>query len=105
MIKVNNITVQPEKFPDGTLLFNKNNIDLLNEDTANILWKFENNEELVTIIFLTRYLHSNGISHIRLNMPYIPNARQDRVKSKNDVFTLKYFADVINWLEFDCVKV
>lgn len=105
MIKVNNITVQPKKFPDGTLLFNKNNTDLLNENTAKILWRFENNEELVTIIFLTKYLRSNGISRIQLNMPYIPNARQDRVKTNSDVFTLKYFAEVINWLEFDCVKV
>lgn len=105
MIKVNNIVVQPEKFPDGTLLFNKNNTDLLNENTAKILWRFENNEELVTIIFLTKYLRSNGISRIQLNMPYIPNARQDRVKSENDVFTLKYFAEIINELKFDMVQV
>ncbi len=38
-------------------------------------------------------------------MPYIPNARQDRVKTKEDVFTLKYFAQVINWLDFTSVTV
>ena len=105
MIKVNNIVVHPEKFPDGTLLFNKNNTDLLSDNKAKILWKFENNEELITVIFLTKYLRSNGIAYIQLDMPYIPNARQDRIKTNNDVFTLKYFADIINWLQFDCVRV
>ena len=74
MIKVNNIVVHTEKFPDGTLLFNKNNTDLLSDNKAKILWKFENNEELITVIFLTKYLRSNGIAYIQLDMPYIPNA-------------------------------
>ena len=38
-------------------------------------------------------------------MPYIPNARQDRVKTSEDVFTLKYFADIINYLNFNQVQV
>ena len=38
-------------------------------------------------------------------MPYIPNARQDRVKGPEDVFTLKYFANVINALGFRTVTV
>ena len=38
-------------------------------------------------------------------MPYIPNARMDRVKNKDEVFTLKYFADFINNLNFDKVIV
>ena len=46
-----------------------------------------------------------GAEKVSLIMPYIPNARQDRVKSKSDVFTLKYFADFINNLHFDRVIV
>jgi ribose-phosphate pyrophosphokinase len=38
-------------------------------------------------------------------MPYIPHARMDRVKSDEDVFTLKYFAEVINSLNFKIVWV
>jgi ribose-phosphate pyrophosphokinase len=38
-------------------------------------------------------------------MPYIPNARMDRVKNIEDVFTLKYFAEILNSLEFDEVMV
>jgi ribose-phosphate pyrophosphokinase len=38
-------------------------------------------------------------------MPYIPNARMDRVKNPEDVFTLKYFAELLNSLELDEVEV
>ena len=38
-------------------------------------------------------------------MPYIPHARMDRVKSDEDVFTLKYFCEVINSLNFKVVHV
>ena len=40
-----------------------------------------------------------------LDMPYIPHARMDRVKAKEDVFTLKYFAEIINSLNFKRVFV
>ncbi len=38
-------------------------------------------------------------------MFYLPNARMDRIHDQGEVFTLKGFADVINWLEFDRVEV
>ena len=66
---------------------------------------FENNEELVALIYIVKHLKSHGINRVHLDMPYIPNARQDRVKSDEDVFTLKYFAEVINSLNFASVTV
>ena len=53
-----------------------------------------NNEELVTLIFITRHLQTNGIHNIDLTLPYVPNGRQDRAPSSADVFTLKYFCQV-----------
>lgn len=38
-------------------------------------------------------------------MNYLPNARMDRIHEKDEVFTLKSFADVINWLNFDLVEI
>lgn len=101
MIKVNGKIVEVNKFPDGTLLI-KENVDY---DRALITWVFENNEELVSLIFLTNHLRSHGVRTIGLFMPYIPNARQDRVKNPEDVFTLKYFSSVINSLGFYKVTV
>ena len=107
MIKIDGKKIILGKFPDGTPLL-KPDIDFSKyEDCkrATLTWHFESNEEMVAVMFLTRHLQRNGILFIDLVMPYIPNARQDRVKSSNDVFTLKYFAEFINELAFDTVTV
>ena len=42
---------------------------------------------------------------MNLVLPFVPNARMDRTHSSKEVFTLKYFAEVINSLEFASVTV
>ena len=113
MIKINNRVVDINYFPDGTLMLKENPIDLTTVASsffskgmkAKITWNYRNNEELVVLIFITKHLRRIGFTDIELVMPYIPNARQDRVKSDTDVFTLKYFAEIINYLNFDKVTV
>lgn len=106
MIKINGEVVNTKKFPDGTLLLKEDvPYDFKDYREATITWLFEDNEELVTLIYIVKHLNSHGITNLNLNMPYIPNSRQDRVKTTEDVFTLKYFAEVINWLNFDSVTV
>ena len=106
MIYLNGIETAIGHFPDGTILMKESvEINHKSERTAKILWKFENNEELVALIYLTRHLKSHGVTNIHLDMPYIPNARQDRVKSDCDIFTLKYFSETINFLDFKSVTV
>ena len=116
MLKLNDIAVDLNKFPDGTMLMKA---DLYNKycrcqrDAKNkgenvmvsITWFYENDTELIALIYLTRHLQTKGFTDIRLNMPYVPNARQDRVKKDEDVFTLKYFTEVINSLGFSAVTV
>lgn len=102
MIKCNGKPVDVNHFPDGTLLM-KEDVTGLKEVT--LTWLFENNEELVAVYFLTKHLRSKGIENITLRMPYIPNARQDRVKTAEDIFTLKYFGELINSLNFKKVVV
>ncbi|MCR5835531.1 MAG: ribose-phosphate pyrophosphokinase [Lachnospiraceae bacterium] len=106
MIAINGKQIISGKFPDGTLLIKEDVPKIYDESRrADILWKFENNEEIVMLMYLTRHLQSNGVTDIHLNMPYIPNARQDRVKTSEDVFTLKYFAELINSLNYKSVTV
>ena len=107
MIKYNDRLVNIGHFPDGTLLMK----ELVSEELAPkkekafITWLYENNEELLGLYFLTKHLQAKGIRDISLKLPYIPNARQDRVKKSEDVFTLKYFAEIINSLGFSKVTV
>ena len=106
MIKLNQEKINIGYFPDGTLLLKQSvPVDFPEERSATIQWLFENNEELVILIYLVKHLKSHEITKIHLNLPYIPNARQDRVKGDEDVFTLKYFAETINDLSFASVTV
>ena len=105
MIKLNGTVVETGHFPDGTTLMKQRPSHDMYQNGAKVEWFFEDNEELVVLIYLTKHLRENGVKDIYLNLPYIPNARQDRVKSSEDVFTLKYFADIINYLNFNSVQV
>lgn len=105
MIKLNGEIVNINHFPDGTLLL-KEEGNWCGGGAHKIEWYFESNEELLALIFLTKHLRSfDNTRKINLSLPYIPNARQDRVKTTEDVFTLKYFADIINYLNFNQVQV
>ena len=92
-------------FPDSTP---KIDITHLSSSTRwthiTICWKYESMEELFDVICLTKHLQNQG-KVVSLYLPYIPNARMDRVKSVNEIFTLKHFCDVINSLEFEKVTV
>lgn len=108
MIKLDGKEVALVQFPDGTF---SSKIEVpvdqngKAKETAEITWFFKDNSELVALMFLVRHLKDAGVLNIDLYMPYIPNARMDRVKAPEDVFTLKYFAGMINWLGFRTVRV
>ncbi|MBO5146303.1 MAG: ribose-phosphate pyrophosphokinase [Lachnospiraceae bacterium] len=105
MIRLNNQKVNISHFPDGTLLL-KEIVDAADKNAPLVIkWNFENNEELLAVYFLAKHIRAAGFSNLILDMPYIPNARQDRVKNPEDVFTLKYFAELINSLSFTEVRV
>ena len=101
MIKVNGTTINPTSFPDGTKLIKYKKNDSW---TTNIAWYYESDEELFTLYALTKHLQRFGDICI-LYMPYVPNARFDRTKNREEVFTLKYFADFINSLNYENVII
>ena len=109
MIKVNGKVIAQNQFPDKTLLLKISETILENcDDTGyiNIHWLYENDAELFTLICVKRYFDENFYRKaIHLIMPYIPHARMDRVKNDEDVFTLKYFCEIINSLHFTTVEV
>ncbi len=101
MIKVDNIIVDTKAtFPDGTLAMKA--LTPRGVGMVYITWKYENDAELFALICLRRHYADR---EAMLYMPYIPHARMDRVKNSNDVFTLKYFCEVINSLNFRRVDV
>ena len=112
MIKINDEVINIGSFPDGSMLIKHNpyardlkDLSTINFSEACIVWKYENDLEILALVYLVKHLRANGVDDIYLNMPYIPNARQDRVKSPEDVFTLKYFAEILNSLNLTSVYV
>lgn len=90
----------PTAFPDGTNLLK---FDPQREEYT-ITWLYDNDAELFQLIALTKHLKNKGCK-VWLNLPYVPNARMDRVKNNDEVFTLKAFAETINWLGFEEVRI
>lgn len=103
MIQLNEHIIGNDRFPDGTLLMK---LPFSPKPSNEIRWHYENDAELFKLICLVKAMREmyKGV-RIDLFMPYLPNARQDRVKNPEDVFTLKYFCEIINSLEFDTVFV
>jgi ribose-phosphate pyrophosphokinase len=109
MIKVedlnnqNTVTLNPTDFPDGTKLIKYNPTFV--DGAYRITWLYDNDSELFQLIALVKHLKSKARCRIWLKLPYVPNARMDRVKNSDEVFTLKAFADTINWLGFEGVTI
>lgn len=101
MITLNGNTVDIGSFPDGTMLIKEH----VQNCAQTIEWHYENDREFLALIYLVKHLRAHNAYRIHLIMPYIPNARQDRVKNEEDVFTLKYFAEILNSLRFASITV
>ena len=104
MISVDNKQVDFKHFNDGTLRLNFAPVSLFNG--IFITWLYDGEEEMSQLYFLTNHLRqSYGASKIILTLPYVPNARMDRIQDKKECFTLKYFCQFINDLYFEKVII
>ena len=101
MIKIDNHIIKFGKFADGTF---HTDIDCGNfMPHTPIVWLYDNDEEMTALWFLTQHCRDHEGYRRDLVMPYLPNARFDRTQLPTDVFTLKYFSQMINALHYDNV--
>ena len=109
MIRVGEISIPwgQNMFPDHSLLLKLDPDKMFdNRGAIKVEWLYEGDSELFTLICVKRHIDRHfSTKEVVLEMPYIPHARMDRVKSDEDVFTLKYFCEVINSLNFKIVWV
>lgn len=107
MIFFNGKRINTTQFPDGTASFRFYLEGLECDSIPSITWKYDNDSECMVVWYLVNHIRSimGPDTHVQLMMPYIPNARMDRVKNGDEVFTLKWFADFINALHFCHVAV
>ena len=108
MITVNGIEIVRKTFPDGSLcLLDLNNSLLYPNKNYEIVWLYEGDYEIFMLICIVKHLRSKTYNNVGFNltMPYVVNSRLDRTHSDNEVFTLKYFAEIINDLKFNKVLI
>ena len=105
MIKVNDTEIKVGHFPDGTQSIEFSD-DQPYYSTNEVEWFYDSDEEVFTLMCVVDMIRRNSKnSRIKLWIPYLLNARMDRIKKPEQNFSLKVFADFINSLNFDEVVV
>lgn len=102
MILFDGNKISPNEFPDKTPRFSS--VAVKRFTCYRIRWYYESMDELITLMMLAAHIYDNGAS-ATLYMPYVPNARMDRVHSSSEVFTLRHFCNIINSLSFESVHI
>ena len=103
MIVVNGKIVNQNKFPDGTLNL-EFETDMEKEKNIIVEWYYENESELLTILYIDSNLMYSQKLDRELYLMYAPNARRDKTIYPQ-IDTLEAFTIVINQLNFDTVYI
>lgn len=86
--------IKPTIFPDNTSQVWQLPEGALYKMFSTIVWKFENESELIHVLQLGTLLKSLDIP-TTLSIPYLPYARQDKDVANDKTFALKVFLDVL----------
>lgn len=94
------------KFPDGTFGGSLTQALLDDPKEIDLAWLYDGDHELFQLRCIVDTLKSLYPSKpVTLFMPYVPNARMDRVKRPGQLLTIRSFADMINGMNFSHVTV
>lgn len=104
MIKLNGVEIVFEVFPNGETKLDHESINKNAEKENRIKFKYEDDSDLIKLMFLKEYLNEHAYSMNHLLIYYMPYSRMDRVEGTS-AFTLKYVSNFINSLNFDSVEV
>lgn len=105
MILLNGKEIEFGVFPNGeTHVKTKISIMEVANETNTISFKYENDSDLIKLMFLKNHIDTLVISPCDLVIYYMPYSRMDRSEG-GSVFTLKYVARMINLMYFQTVYV
>ena len=104
-VKINGIEFGNELFPNNERIFKSLPWQICAQNFIRVDFKYETDFDIWKLIVAKKYLDDkfNG-TVIVLNMLYVPYSRMDR-EIEGYTFSLKYFCDLINSLNFHQVKV
>ncbi|WP_339207125.1 ribose-phosphate pyrophosphokinase [Paenibacillus sp. FSL K6-3182] len=103
MLRFNGVELGLKQFPNGETLINGDEILTHMAEFNTIVWKYENDGDLVKLMFIKSYLDDRRVK-CTLTIYYLPYSRMDRVEGTS-AFTLKYTAAFINNMNFESVTI
>jgi ribose-phosphate pyrophosphokinase len=102
MITVNNIKIERFNFPGGECQVRL--ASAMHHGDKNITAFLRSSDDIIDLLLTVDAIRrADPIRVIRLCLPYLPYARQDRVCSRGEAFSLSVMANLINSLK--CEKV
>ncbi len=104
MISINGFPVYPTEFPDKTSQVWKLDMSKL-KDGITITWEFESEAEFMHLAQLKHLLDASAITPSKLDIKFLPYARQDKDVDNVSTFALIPFARLLNALEFDAISI
>ncbi len=104
---VGDSVIEPDisKFPGGEIKVTIPQIELLRGKEVRIEALLFSSDDVMALVMIDSALTHGGCRGMRLTMPYIPYARQDRICNAGEAFSLKAFAKIINSLNLASVVV
>jgi ribose-phosphate pyrophosphokinase len=105
MIKVNNyVEIKYSLFPNNEIKIAPLSVNCDNDIKIELF--YDNSIDIMNLIFLKKYIDEKYPTNTQVNlyMYYIPYERMDR-ETYNQMFTCKYFAQLINSLNFSKIFV
>lgn len=104
MIYLNLQPLNVTLFPDNTSQVWKLPKEILNSNTVEIDWEFNNEGEFMQLAQLKQLLDHHSIN-THLTLKYLPYGRQDKEVSNSTTFALRTFANLLNSLDFDHIAI
>lgn len=74
-------------------------------DEVSIYARLNNSEDIMTLLLAVNALRREFFYEIKLFLPYMPYARQDRIMQPGQALSVKVMADIINYCKFNEVIV
>lgn len=102
-------TVRQWNFPGGEVGVDINNlsqVDGVDVKYVRVDARIQNSDDVMALLMATDALRREfPLAKFRLNLPYIPYARQDRVCNAGEALSIKVFGSLINSMKYDMVGV
>lgn len=79
--------------------------ELIKEERVKLTWKPSNPDHIMLLMLTVDALRQSGVHDIDLDILYLPYARQDRVCSSGEAFSLKVICKLLDELEASTIRI